>query len=273
MDLQSIFNLIVTTLIPLVFMGWYIYKKDEYKPEPLRALFVTFFVGAFFGLLASICTKVGYGLPEIYGMNTDSVATYMESKETRDLIIGYFALTTKNLVIGDLFLIGGLIFVFLFNHFFDEQVDGIVYSVFVAMGFIFCQNVIFLLYKDFTIFDTETLRALFIIPIYFFYAILCGYYLSRIRYRRPRWNWLLAYDLVCFLLVPFIFQVLLTVLLLVCDLKLPIWVALLICLVIMYACFFCMHYALQRIESHLARDQKEGRVKNDRIGVSNGSIS
>lgn len=243
----SFFNLIVTTIAPII-MGWYMYRKDHYKPEPLKALFITAFVGFLGGFLASLLTKVCVELPEIYSMEGPT-ATSEELSEVA-LVLG----------IGDLIMLVILAATVILNHSFDEQVDGIVYSVFIALGFILCQNIIFLLLNEHVIFQEDVLRALFLIPIYFFYAILSGYYVSRVCYRRPRWNWRLIYDLALLLIIPFLCQFLLVLFLINTEVNLLVWQGLLIFLFLTYVCFLVMSFGIQRIESHLARDRREGRV-------------
>ena len=251
MHIQSIFVVLFTALAPVIIMGWYIYRKDQYKPEPLRTLLFCAFTGFLGGLLTSIITKSLLELPDTCNITVPSITSP--------------ALLTvmKTLGVGDLMMMLILAGIVLFNRFFDEQFDGIVYSVFVTLGFILCQNIIYLYANDFTLFDFSTLRALLLIPIYFFYAILSGYYLSRVCFRRPRWNWLLFYDLALFLFLPFLLHTLLTTLLLAFNQDLHIWQGILVFLILTYTCFLSMSFGIQRIESHLSRDYREGRVPRD----------
>lgn len=249
MSLQSLVILLITTLAPVAIVGWYIYRKDQYKPEPLKVLFITAFCGFLGGLFASMLTKVGLNLPEIYVMQEPIVT------------IGTPLRVMQALCIGDIIMMLILAGVAIFNRMFDEQVDGIVYSVFIALGFILCQNIIYLLYKERSLVDADSLRALFLIPIYFFYAILSGYYFSRVCYRRPRWNWPLIYDLVLFFFYPFLWHTMLVTLLLVVDIDINAWLGIFVFLVLTCVCFMVMNYGIQRIESHLARDVREGGEK------------
>lgn len=244
----SFFNLIVTTIAPIIIMGWYMYQKDQYKPEPLKALFITAFAGFLGGFLASLLTKIGMGLTDIQSMTAPTATTEKFCEVA--LVLGT----------GDLIMLLILAATVIFNRSFDEQVDGIVYSVFIALGFILCQNIIYLLFNDHVLFQEDVLRALFLIPIYFFYAILSGYYISRVCYRRPRWNWRLIYDLALLLIFPFLCQYLLVLFLINTEVNLLVWQGLLIFLLLTYVCFLIMSFGIQRIESHLARDRREGRV-------------
>lgn len=239
---------ILTTLTPVVIMGWYIYHRDRKKPEPINVLFVTAFAGMLGGLVAYAINKIGMGVPEIYLVNDHIVTSTAFSK------------VIMALVIGDVIMVLTLIGTAIFNRYFDEQLDGIIYSVFISLGFIFFQNALFLMHNGTFSFATENFRALFLVPIYFFYAILSGYYFARVIYRRPSSTKLLIYDLACFILYPFVLQVLLVTLLIVINLEFPFWGTLLLFLLLIYLCFVLMAYCNQRIESHLRRDVSEGRV-------------
>lgn len=111
-----------------------------------------------------------------------------------------------------------------------------------------------------SIVEKDVQRAFFLIPIYFFYAIQLGYYVSRLCYRRPRWDWRLIYDLILFLFYPFFWHVILVVILLASEVNLKAWAGFLIFLVLIYGCFGFLSYGIQRIESHLIRDVREGRA-------------
>ena len=248
MNAESIFNLFLTTLAPVAIMGWYIYRKDHYKPEPLKVLFISAFSGFLGGFLAYVLTKVGLYLPEIYRMH--------EPAFTSSALLNVM----MTLGIGDLIILLLLVGTVLCNRFFDEQVDGIVYAVFIALGFILCQNIIYLLYRDRSIVEEDVQRAFFLIPIYFFYAIQLGYYVSRLCYHRPCKKWRRLSDLAYFLFYPFLWHVILVVILLASEVKLNAWIGFIIFLVLIIGCFRIMGYCIQQIENLLERDVQEERA-------------
>ena len=243
MDINSLLITILTTIVPVAIMGVYMYRKDYLQPEPPRALLITIFAGIVLGFLTYIAVWQ-LGLPIIYDVNVTSFSQSALLHVAETIGLGYAV------------MIVSLLLLVAFNRYFDEQVDGIVYSSFLALGFILCQNAIYLLSHAQTLFDADVLRALFLVPIYYFGAILAGYYVSRLYFRRPRWTWTLAYDLACFILIPFASHLVLTTLLLASEVDLYAFSGFLLFLVLMYICFIAMSFAIQRIESHLARDAR-----------------
>ena len=251
MDINSLLITIVTTIAPAAIMGVYMYWRDYLQPEPPRVLLITGFAGLVLGFLTYL-TIWQLGLPIIYDVNVTAVSHLALLHVAEAIGLGYVVMMVS------------LLLLVVLNRYFDEQVDGIVYSSFLALGFILCQNAIYLLPHAQTLFDADVLRALFLIPIYFFCAILSGYYVSRLYFRRPRWTWVLAYDLACFILIPFACHLVLTTLLLASEVSLHVIGGLVLFLVLMYICFIAMNFAAQRIESHLARDARRMKEEAER---------
>lgn len=251
MDINSLLITIVTTIAPAAIMGVYMYWRDYLQPEPPRVLLITGFAGLVLGFLTYL-TIWQLGLPIIYDVNVTAVS-YLALLHVAEAIgLGYVVMMVS------------LLLLVVLNRYFDEQVDGIVYSSFLALGFILCQNAIYLLPHAQTLFDADVLRALFLIPIYFFCAILSGYYVSRLYFRRPRWTWVLAYDLACFILIPFACHLILTTLLLASEVNLKTIFGLVVFVGLIGVCFIAMNFAAQRIESHLARDARRMKEEAER---------
>ena len=249
MSLENIGIFLFMTLIPLGVMGFYIYKRDEYKPEPRRALALTFVGGIACGFVASFF-NVGNGLTDLYTLETPQIDINAALNIFQTIAFGY----------GLLLL--GLVLLVLSNHFFDEQVDGIVYASFLGLGFICYQNFLFLSKFQGSLFDMEAIRTLFLVPIYFCSSILMGYYVSRLRYRdRRHKKWLIVYDLLLYILVPLTILTAQTALLLSSEVELTVWLNLLIFASLTILCFYLMNYCAQRIDSHLSRDVREKRVQ------------
>ena len=244
MNIDSLLITILTTIAPVAIMGYYIYKKDYLKPEPLRALLLTAFFGFIGGFLTTLLVW-NLGLPNIYAIQESEVTVSALLHVMEAIALGYLVM----MVILALLII--------FNRHFDEQMDGIVYASFIALGFILCQNAGYLLFHGDLIVDTDAMRALFLVPIYFFCAIFSGYFVSRLYYRKPRWTWKLAYDLCCFIVIPFACHTVLTAILLASEIRLSAWLGALFCLGLIYVCFLTMNVAIQFIESHLARDVRD----------------
>lgn len=68
------------------------------------------------------------------------------------------------------------------NRFFDEKVDGIVYAVFVSLGFAAVENIMYLFNNLDEIVRISVMRALFAVPAHFCFGILMGYYYSLVKF-------------------------------------------------------------------------------------------
>lgn len=72
---------------------------------------------------------------------------------------------------------------------FDERFDGIVYGVFVSLGFACVENILYIfgfLFSDgvATAYSISLMRAIFSIPCHFFCGVILGYYLSLAKFER-----------------------------------------------------------------------------------------
>lgn len=64
------------------------------------------------------------------------------------------------------------------NKYFDEKMDGIVYAVFVSLGFAAVENILYLFNNYESFISVGISRAIFSVPGHFCFGILMGYYYS-----------------------------------------------------------------------------------------------
>ncbi|MBQ0057998.1 MAG: PrsW family intramembrane metalloprotease [Bacteroidales bacterium] len=165
---------LIAALAPVVVASWYIYKKDIEQPEPTSWLIKAFF----FGVLSTFLSFV-FSVPlcEIFNLGDDV--------ESFDSIGSAFSYAFLAAAIPEE-LAKFIMFCFLLrkNPFFDEKFDGIVYAVFVGMGFAGLENIMYLIggLEDWSWIGTGIVRALFSIPGHFVFAVLMGYYYSLYRF-------------------------------------------------------------------------------------------
>lgn len=77
------------------------------------------------------------------------------------------------------------------NRYFDEYFDGIVYAVFVSLGFALVENVMYVFSGGL---NTGIMRALLSVPAHFLFAVVMGYFFALAKFYRNRtWNMLLAF--------------------------------------------------------------------------------
>lgn len=256
MSLENFGIFLIMTIVPVASMGYYIYCRDEYKPEPWLALLLANFFGIICAAISIYVTSL-WGFESFYQMDfSPLLGAHLSNQE-----IGEKILPLMKIILLNNGLTMGFLLVFLaLNRFFDEQLDGVVYSSFIGLGFIFWQNLIFLWHQETATVGSPTLRAFFLIPIFYFGSILMGYYASRLWFRRPRFNWRLAYDILLFVAMPILSHLILISLLLLAEIQFKPWLGVILSCLFTYLCFLFMSYAVQRIDSLLTRDVLEKRI-------------
>lgn len=162
---------LLAALAPIAVALVYIFKKDRQQPEPTRWL-----VKAFgFGLLSALLSFV-FSIPMslLLGLEVDPT-TYHSLGEA---FLDAFCLAALPEELAKLILLWLLL---RRNPSFDEKFDGIVYAVFIGMGFAGLENILYLFsgFDDGSWVSTGISRALFAVPAHFLFAVLMGYYYSR----------------------------------------------------------------------------------------------
>lgn len=160
--------IVITALLPAVILGWWIYKKDSARPEPLRLLIMAFFYGigsAFLSLLIS--TMMGFMGFLVYDLGSFAGA----------VSTALFAASLPEEV-------AKLTMLWLFlrkNPYYDEYLDGIVYAACVGLGFAGAENILYLLGNEEWLM-VGIVRGLTAVPAHFAIACAMGYYYSKRHY-------------------------------------------------------------------------------------------
>lgn len=155
-------NLLIISIAPsIAFLIW-IYIKDKYEKEPVKLLIKFFILGALASIPAVVIEDLLFGINiqnEYIRMAYVSFAVAAFSEEILKIII--------------------LIMFALKNRHFTEKLDGIVYSVFVSLGFATVENIIYIVYGNSSQgLELGLSRAVISIPAHIMFAITMGYYLS-----------------------------------------------------------------------------------------------
>jgi len=150
--------LVSLSISPGIFIMIFIYNLDIEDQEPLWLLALCFIFGA-------INLHLDVDILEfIFGyINMSNIF----------LQIGGEALTVA--ITEEMLKFIVVILIIYPNKAFDEPFDGIVYSVFVGMGFATAENLTFVLQGDTSI---ALFRMLSAIPAHFVFAVIMGYYLG-----------------------------------------------------------------------------------------------
>jgi RsiW-degrading membrane proteinase PrsW (M82 family) len=156
-------TLLLLTTAPVFIILLYIYYRDKYEKEPLSLLFKGLIAGMLI-VLPVITIETFTGLI----LNPDGM-TIMPSAFTSAFLIA--ALTEE----GFKFI---AVYILIWkNKEFNEEFDGIVYAVFVSLGFALVENFSYVYLND-NGYSVGLSRAFTAIPAHAVFGILMGYHLG-----------------------------------------------------------------------------------------------
>lgn len=228
-------QILITALLPVAILLFYIYRKDKNSPEPTSQLVKAFLMGIL-SIPLSLCLSVPF---EAMGLYSSDVTTVGESVK-----MAFFGAAIPEEV-AKLFI---LWLVLRKNPYFDEKMDGIVYAVCVSLGFAALENVMYLFMNAEAFLSVGIARAIFAVPGHFCFGILMGYYysLAKFYHHSPKQNKTLV------LVAPVVAHGVYDAILFVTDVAVG-WSAILT-MVFLYFCYKMWKRASRSIEEHLQRD-------------------
>ena len=148
--------LLIAALAPVFIIGIYIYYRDKYEKEPLSLLLKGLLFGALIVFpVSSIETALA----------VDNMSAFYEAF----VVAASTEETWKFLAV--MLLIWR-------NPNFNEKFDGIVYSVFVALGFAGVENISYVLGSGEAALATAFSRAITAVPAHALFGVTMGYYLG-----------------------------------------------------------------------------------------------
>ena len=227
--------ILLTALLPIVILVFYIYHKDKNSPEPTGQLIKAFF----FGILSvplSLCISIPLGLLDVYPAEATNILGSVST--------AFFGAAIPE-------EIAKFIMLWLLlrkNPYFDEKMDGIVYAVCVSLGFAALENIMYLFTNADSYLSVGIARAIFAVPGHFCFGILMGYYYSLAKFypKTPKKNKVLI------LVAPIIVHGLYDSILFVINVAPAISGILLI--VFLVFCHKMWKYGSKSIAVHLCRD-------------------
>lgn len=228
--------ILLTALLPVAILVFYIYRKDKNLPEPTGQLVKAFFYGVI-SAPSSFFISIPLGMIGLYLVENTTVLGSVSSaffgaaipEESAKLFVLWLVLRK--------------------NPFFDEKMDGIVYAVCVSLGFAAFENILYLFSDTESFLSIGIVRAIFAVPGHFCFGILMGYYYSIAKFY-PKSS---IKNKILVLLAPIIAHGLYDSILFVMNVT-PIISGLLL-IVFLVFCHKMWKYSSQRIEKHLRRDQ------------------
>lgn len=160
---------LLTALLPIAVLAFYIYNKDKEKPEPTGLLMKAFFFGVL-SVFVSLCISIPLGELGFYPSEPTTIIGSISR--------AFFAAAIPEEIAKFLMLL----LVLRNNTYFDEKMDGIVYAVCVSLGFAAFENVMYLFSNMDDFLSVGLTRALFAVPGHFCDGVLMGYYYSKVRF-------------------------------------------------------------------------------------------
>lgn len=159
-------DLLILAIAPTIACILWIYLKDKYDKEPILTLGKFFAMGVFISVIAFIVEGILIKVNVLKGYSSYIYISFIVA-----------ALTEEGLKA--IVLIPNLIAEKKFN----EKLDGIIYSIFLSLGFATVENVIYILFEDINIaFQVGIIRSVISIPAHMMFAITMGYYVSKYKF-------------------------------------------------------------------------------------------
>ncbi len=157
--------LLLLAALPVILILTFVYFKDRHK-EPMVLLIKLFFAGFLSCILVLLISELlGLFLPFMNGSIASK--TFIETLLYAFIGVALVEEFSKWLLT---YLVGYN------NREFDELYDGIVYAIFVSLGFAFVENILYIIQA--ASINTALLRAISAVPSHACDAIFMGYYLS-----------------------------------------------------------------------------------------------
>jgi RsiW-degrading membrane proteinase PrsW (M82 family) len=165
--------LVIAALVPAIFLCCYVYKKDKVENEPVGLLLLLFFAGVFSCFPAIILENMispvigsvfnglcGLGIPVSIVNIPYTIATHFFGVALVEEGLKWLFLLwiTKN------------------NKNFNCTFDGLIYAVFVSLGFAAFENIMYVVQNGWV---NAVMRAVLSVPGHMFFAVMMGYYYSR----------------------------------------------------------------------------------------------
>lgn len=159
--------LLITAIAPSLALLYYIYLRDKYEKEPRKLLFKAFVLGS----IAVVPIVIIELRLDLFDMATESLVA---AGYTAFVVAGFVEESFKYIIFW---------FFIWRNKNFNERYDGIVYSVFISLGFATTENIGYVMLSGF---HTAFIRSLTAVPAHALFGIIMGYYFGKARFSEDR---------------------------------------------------------------------------------------
>lgn len=160
--------ILALALLPVCFFIVWIYLKDKYEKEPPLKLIQYFSFGILVSILAIFFELYFSELNIFSGLASTLYIAFIVAAFTEEGL--------KSII---------LIPILLKDKDFNEKLDGIIYSIFLSLGFATIENIIYLTRERFDLsFELGITRGIISIPAHIMFAITMGYYISKYKFSK-----------------------------------------------------------------------------------------
>jgi RsiW-degrading membrane proteinase PrsW (M82 family) len=150
-------NLLILALAPVFIIGGYIYFRDKYEREPIRMLLLALLFGALTVIPISFLEYFLSGFAGLFsGLGAAAWKAFVVAAFSEELFkyIALYLLIWK-------------------SREFNDKLDGIVYAVFISLGFAGVENVMYVMGNGY---GTGLMRAVTAVPAHAVFGITMGFY-------------------------------------------------------------------------------------------------
>lgn len=160
------YSFLLLAIAPTIACILWIYLKDKYEKEPLKTLAKFFCLGILVSLIGiiieSILMRLNIWSGYSYYLYVAFIVAGFTEEGLKAIILIPLLLKEKN---------------------FTEKLDGIVYSVFLSLGFATVENIIYVVFENSSIaFEVGITRGVISIPTHIMFGITMGYYISKYKF-------------------------------------------------------------------------------------------
>ena len=161
------YKLLLISIAPAISIAVAVYMSDRYEKEPIPLLIKTFLLGALMVvpiLIVENALLTFNIFPGILGIAYISfiVAGFTEEFFKREVVLRYIYI----------------------NKNFNEKLDGIVYSIFSALGFAVVENIMYVVFRFNDNAYVGLYRGILSVPAHAVFGLTMGYYISLAKFCR-----------------------------------------------------------------------------------------
>ena len=160
-------NLFLLASAPVIIILVYVYIRDKYEREPLGLLLKV--------LLAGALTTIPILLVETWLSKFMVYFSGLQAAAYNAFVVAAFT--------EEFFKFAALYYIIWRHKEFDEKYDGIVYAVFVSLGFALVENIMYVFQYGH---EVAYARALTAVPVHAILGITMGYYFSLAKFYKKR---------------------------------------------------------------------------------------